>query len=129
MNQITERIIGCAFTVSSTLGCGFLEKVYENALAIEVRKSGLNVEQQKPFVVMYDGAVAGDYLADMVVENLTLVELKAVKEFDDIHAAQCLNYLKASVLPICLLMNFGKPKVEIKRYLGPNANIGKWNNR
>ena len=117
-NQVTERIIGCAFKVANTLGVGFLEKVYENALAYELRKAGLAVEQQKPISVYYDGVVVGEYVVDILVKNANvsvLVELKAVKQLNDIHMAQCLNYLKASNMKLCLLINFGAPKVEIKR--------------
>ncbi|TWU46544.1 GxxExxY protein [Rubripirellula reticaptiva] len=116
LNALTEKVIGCAFQVSNTLGSGFLEKVYENALAIELRKSGLDVKQQAPINVLYDGIVVGEYFADLLVSDAVIVELKAVKEFSDAHAAQCLNYLKATGLPICLLLNFGKPRVEVKRY-------------
>src|SRR5689334_8350615 len=112
-NAVTERIIGCAHRVSNGLGCGFLEKVYENALAHELRKSGLSVAQQVRFVVMYDGAEVGEYIADIVVEGLVLIELKAVKGLDDVHSAQCINLLRVTNLPLCLLMNFAKPKVEI----------------
>ena len=115
LDGLTERVIGCAFTVSNSLGSGFLEKVYENALAHELRKAGLSVHQQAPVTVRYDGVVVGDYFADLIVEGGLLLELKAVRAFDDIHMAQCLNYLKATDLRLCLLMNFGKPKVEIKR--------------
>ena len=115
LDQITEKIIGCAFVVSNSLGCGFLEKVYENALAHELRKNGSNVEQQKAIPVLYDGVVVGDYYADLIVEGLVIVELKAVRELDQIHLAQCLNYLKATRSKICLLLNFAKPKLEIRR--------------
>jgi GxxExxY protein len=115
MNLLTKRVIRCAFTVSNTLGCGFLEKVYENALAHELRKAGLKVEQQHAITVYYDGQVVGEYAADLLVEGSLLVELKAVKELDDIHLAQCLNYLRATNLRLCLLMNFAKPKVHIRR--------------
>ncbi len=115
LNQLTEKIIGCAFRVSNTLGCGFLEKVYENALAIEIRKATLTVAQQHPIKVYYESAVVGEYYADLLVEECVVVELKCSKEFDNSHYAQCLNYLKATGLKICLLINFGKPKVEIKR--------------
>ena len=114
---MTERIIGCAFTVANTLGHGFLEKVYENALAHEVRKSGLTVEQQKPLLVRYDGIVVGDYSADLFVAECVLVELKVAKRFDDIHMAQCMNYLRATGLGICLLINFGIPKIEVRRII------------
>ena len=115
LNRLTEQIIGCAFEVSNTIGSGFLEKVYENSLAHELRKAGLRVEQQKTISVYYDGVIVGEYVADLVVNDAVLVELKAVKSLDDIHFAQCMNYLKATGLKICLLLNFGKPKVEIKR--------------
>src|SRR3972149_11296752 len=105
---LTERIIRCAFTVSNDLGCGFLEKVYENALAHELRKAGLSVRQQCPIQVCYDGQVVGDYAADLLVEDCVLLELKALKELDDVHLTQCLNYLKATGLSLCLLLNFGK---------------------
>jgi GxxExxY protein len=115
MSVLTEKVIGCAFTVSNTLGCGFLEKVYENALAHELRKARLKVEQQHEIAVYYDAQVVGEYTADLVVDGALLVELKAVKELDDIHLAQCLNYLRATNLRLCLLMNFAKPKVDIRR--------------
>jgi GxxExxY protein len=115
LDELTEKVIGCAFTVSNTLGCGFLEKVYENALAQEFRKHGIKFSQQQPIQVKYDGVVVGDYVADFLVEENVLVELKAVKDLDEIHLAQCLNYLKATGLSVCLLLNFGKPKVTVKR--------------
>lgn len=120
LNAITERVIGCAFEVSDALGSGFLEKVYENALAHELRKCGLQVRQQERVVVRYDGVVVGDYLADLLVESSVLVELKAARALDEIHMAQCLNYLKATGLRLCLLTNFGMPKVEIKRLVSGN---------
>jgi GxxExxY protein len=115
LNALTERVIGAAFKVSNTLGAGFLEKVYENALAHELRKSGLHVEQQYPVPVYYDGVLVGDFYADLLVEGILLVELKAADKFCDINTAQCLNYLRGTAKPLCLLLNFGKPRVEIKR--------------
>ncbi|HUO28902.1 MAG TPA: GxxExxY protein [Bryobacteraceae bacterium] len=114
-NEITRAIIGGAYTVANTLGPGFLEKVYENALAQELRSAGLNVEQQKSLKVYYRDIVVGEYAADLLVEGLVVVELKAVRAFDDIHLAQCLNYLKATGLKVGLLFNFGTQKVQIKR--------------
>ena len=114
-NEITEKIIGCAFKVGNTLGVGFLEKVYENALAHELQKSGLDVKQQYPIQVMYDGIVVGEYFADLFVEDQVVIELKVTKGLDPIHMAQALNYLKATGLRICLLINFGKSRVQIKR--------------
>jgi len=113
--DVTKRVIGCAYTVSNTLGNGFLEKVYENALAYELRKFGLIVEQQKSLKVYYDGIVVGDYVADLLIQDAILVELKAVRNLEDIHLAQCLNYLRATDLRLCLLLNFGTPKVQIRR--------------
>jgi GxxExxY protein len=116
LNGLSERIIGCAFQVSNTLGCGFLEKVYENALAHELRKNGLQVKQQSPITVYYDGIVVGEYFADLLVEDTIILELKATKDIPAAFTAECLNYLKATGLPLCLLFNFGKPRVEIKRF-------------
>jgi len=99
------------------LGAGFLEKVYENALAHELRRSRLTVEQQKGIQVLYDGVVVGEYAADLLVNGRVIVELKAVKAFDNVHFAQCLNYLKATGMEACLLINFGTPKIEIKRFV------------
>ena len=115
LNRITKQVIGCAFTVSNTLGSGFLEKVYENALAHELRRAGIRVEQQHPIKVYYDGIVVGNYVADLLVEDCVLVELKAIKALGNVEMAQCLNYLKATDLRICLLLNFGQPRVEVKR--------------
>ena len=115
LDKITEIVIGCAYTVISSLGSGFLEKVYENALVHELRKTGLKVFQQHSIKVIYDGIEVGDYIADLLVENYVLVELKAVKAIDDIHRAQCMNYLKATGHTVCLLINFGSPKLEVKR--------------
>ena len=122
MNElITEKIIGCAYTVTNTLGSGFLEKVYENALAHEMRKAGLVVQQQVGVSVKYDGMVVGDYIIDLLVEGSVLVELKAVKAIDNVHFAQCMNYLKATGLEVCLLINFGMPRIEVKRILNRNG--------
>lgn len=115
LSEISERIIGCAFTVSNVLGVGFLEKVYENALAHELRRAGLSVVQQHPVTVRYDGTIVGEYVADLLVEKCVLVELKHAKPLDDVRLAQCLNYLKATNLQLCLLLNFGKPRVEVRR--------------
>ncbi len=115
LNQISKLIIGCAFAVSNGLGSGFLEKVYENALAHELRKAELKVAQQYPITVYYDGVIVGNYVADLLVEDCVLVEMKAIKALGNIEMAQCLNYLEATELRLCLLLNFGKPRVEIKR--------------
>ena len=114
-NKLSERIIGCAFKVYNILGCGFLEKVYENSLAHELRKESLSVDQQKPIKVIYDGIVVGEYIADLLVESVIILELKALKEIDNIHEAQLLNYLKATGLKLGLILNFGQPKLQIRR--------------
>ncbi len=123
LNQITELVIGCAYRVSNKLGCGFLEKVYENSMVVELRKAGIAFEQQKPILIRYEGVVVGDYVADLIVEGVVLIGLKACKGIDEIHEAQCLNYLKATGIPICLLINFGKPRVEVRRIASPKANL------
>ena len=117
-DPITERVIGCAYRVAAKLGCGFLEKCYENALAHELRKAGLRVEQQASMKVWYDDIVVGEYVADLIVEGVVLVELKAIQALDAVHSAQCINYLAATKLPVCLLVNFGK-RVDVKRIAGP----------
>jgi len=115
INEVTERVIGCAYTVSNSLGSGYLEKVYENALAHELRKGPFAVEQQFRVDVAYDGVVVGEYVADLLVASTVLVELKATKELNSVNEAQCMNYLKATGLTVCLLLNFGAPKVGVKR--------------
>ena len=117
INDVTEKIIGCAYRVSNTLGAGFLEKVYEKALVHELQKQGLEVFQQHAIQVYYDGNVVGDYIADLLVEGAVLVELKTATVLDDAHVAQCINYLKATGIHICLLINFGNPKVAVKRVI------------
>lgn len=121
MNQLTEKIIGCAFKVSNGLGAGFLEKVYENALVHELRKNGLVAESQRPIKVYYDKIIVGEYFADILVNDTVIIELKATKNHDNAFTAQCLNYLKATKKPICLLLNFGQSRLEIKRYRGNNS--------
>lgn len=115
LDRVTSETIRCAHKVSNVLGCGFLEKVYENAMAVELETSGLKVLQQHGIEVSYGGRVVGSYAADLLVEGQVLVELKAARTLEDIHLAQCLNYLKASGLSVCLLINFGRPKLEVKR--------------
>jgi GxxExxY protein len=115
INQITETVIGCAFRVHNTLGIGFLEKIYENALAHEIRKAGLSVVQQVEIKVYYDQLEVGLFVGDLLVESKVLVELKAIRVLDDVHVAQCINYLRATGMKICLLLNFGSPKLSIKR--------------
>jgi GxxExxY protein len=117
LNTYTRKIIGCAFRVSNQLEPGFLEKVYENALALELIKAELKFQTQVPLKIHYEGIVVGDYIADLLIEDAILVELKAIEALNDAHFAQCLNYLKATDLKLCLLMNFGTQKVQIKRII------------
>jgi len=112
---LTERVLKCAYSVLNSHGHGFNEKVYENSMVIELRDEGLNVEQQVSYDVTYKGQKVGHYIADIVVEGQVLLELKAVKGLDEAHVGQCLNYLKASGLKVCLLLNFARPKLEIRR--------------
>lgn len=121
VNELTKKIIGFAFEVSNTLGIGFVEKVYENALVHLIRKAGLKIVQQYPIEVNFDGVLVGKFVADLLVEDRVLVELKAVSMLAKEHTAQALNYLRASDLEICLIINFGKSKIEIKRFL-PSTN-------
>ena len=115
IDAISNRIIGCALTVANTLGSGFLEKVYENALALELRRAGLAVAQQHGISVVYLGVTVGEYVVDLLVEGVLLVELKTVRALDHGHRAQCINYLRATGMQLCLLLNFGTPRLEIKR--------------
>ena len=101
--------------VAGTLGNGFLENVYENALAHELRKAGLSVEQQRGITVTYDRVMVGEYFIDLLVEASILIELKTVAELSSAHRAQCLNYLRATGMHLCLLMNFGRPRLEVRR--------------
>ena len=121
--DLTEKIIGAFFTVYNSLGYGFSEKVYENALVLELRKLGLKVEQQKRITVYYDGQVVGEYLADIVVNGVVIIELKAVRQLLKEHEAQLLNYLKATMIEVGLLLNFG-PKAEFKRKVYDNDRKG-----
>jgi len=115
LDQLTGAVIGCAFRVHNTLGCGFLEKVYENALAHELRKAGVPAIQQHPVKVRYDGVVVGDYIADLFVDRRLIIELKAQPTLDDVVLAQTLNYLRAAGHSLGLVLNFGQPRLAIKR--------------
>ncbi|WP_089728411.1 GxxExxY protein [Candidatus Thiosymbion oneisti] len=113
--NISRRVIGCAFEVSNRLGAGFLEAVYENALCVELGEQGLSFERQKPLIVTYKGKVVGNYVADLVVEEKLLVELKALKSLSPDHEAQVLNYLRAVGIGVGLLLNFGTTRLGIRR--------------
>ena len=115
LNDITYAINGAVFEVNDILGLGFLEKVYENALLIELKKRGLRAKNQVPIKVTYKGEVVGDYTADLLVEDEVIVELKTVENLDRSHEAQLLNYLKATGFHVGLLVNFKHKKADIKR--------------
>ncbi len=115
LDRVTERIIGCAHQVSNTLGAGFVEKIYENALAHEMEKDGLKVIQQYPLKVVYDDIIVGEFFADLLVEDIVLVELKATSALTEEHMAQALNYLRATGLSACLLINFGQSRIQVRR--------------
>jgi GxxExxY protein len=117
INEITYSIQGAVFEVNRILGAGFLEKIYENALLIELRKRGLSAENQVPIDVEYKGDNVGQFFADILVENKVVLEIKAVNSIQKAHEAQILNYLKATNLKIGLLINFTHPKAEIKRFI------------
>lgn len=112
--ELTEKIIGCAYKVYNQLGTGFLEKIYENALMIELKEAGLSALQQYPIKVYYHDAVIGDHVADIVVEGKIILELKAVNHLVKAHEVQLVNYLKATKLEVGLLINFGD-QIAIKR--------------
>jgi GxxExxY protein len=112
---ISQRVIRCAFNVSNTLGAGFLEKVYENALCVEFERDGIRFQAQKSITVNYKGFEVGKYVADIVVEDKLLLEIKALSTICNSHDAQVMNYLKATNLSVGLLLNFGRPKLGIKR--------------
>jgi GxxExxY protein len=112
--DLTKTIIGCAFKVHNALGCGFMEKVYENALCIELLKHGLEIRQQVPIKVCYEGQVVGDYYADLWIDERVIVEVKAVRALSKAHEVQLVNYLTATGVDIGLLLNFGE-SVQVKR--------------
>jgi GxxExxY protein len=118
--ELTEKVIKAFYTVYNTLGYGFLEKVYENALMIELAKMGISAIAQSPLQVFYDGKIVGEYCADILVENCLIVEIKATKNLILEHEAQLLNYLKATKIEVGLLLNFG-PKPEVKRRAFDNS--------
>lgn len=122
--EVSRKIIGCAFEVSNELGCGFLESVYEKSLAAALTDAGLKVETQKRIDVFFRSRQVGLFYADLLVENKIIVELKAVKTLLPEHEAQVINYLNASPVKVGLLMNFGKPKMEFKRFTRKAKNTG-----
>ena len=117
LDDITYEIRGAVFKVNKILGSGFLEKVYENALQIELKDRGLKTFSQVPLKVVYEGVIVGEYFADILVENCVLLELKTVDKLNKIHEAQLLNYLKATGIKVGLLINFYHQKAEVKRFV------------
>ena len=113
--KLTESIISCAYKVYNTLGFGFLESVYQNAMLIELRKAGLQVESESCITVCYHGQPVGEFRADILVEATVIVELKSVKQIVSAHEVQLVNYLTATGKPVGLLLNFAETKVQVKR--------------
>jgi GxxExxY protein len=113
--ELTEKIIGCAYRIYNTMGFGFLESVYEKCMLIELRKEGLNAESQRPITVSYDNEIVGEFIADIIVEDTIILELKSVKRIAKAHEVQLVNYLVATGKPVGLVLNFGERKVDIKR--------------
>ena len=113
--QVTGKVLAAAFRVSNILGSGFLEKVYENALTLELREAGFRVLQQPVVEVLYRNTIVGRYVADLIVEDAVVVEVKAISCLETSHEAQCMNYLRATKLKVCLLLNFGRPRIQYRR--------------
>jgi len=113
--ELTEKVIGCAYIVHNTMGFGFLESVYEKCLMIELHKAGLACEAQQPLTVTYDDRAVGDFVADIVVEDCLILELKSARNIDQRHEVQLVNYLVATGIEVGLVINFGPEKVEVKR--------------
>lgn len=119
--ELTSKIISCFYKVYNTLGFGFLEKVYENAMLIELNESGLTTERQKPISVFYNEKLVGEYFADLIVDSKVIIELKAAESLIEEHELQLINYLKATDVEVGLLLNFGK-KPEVRRKILSNKN-------
>ena len=113
--DLTGKIIACAYAVHNSLGAGFLESVYQKALAIELAKHGLSGVMEKKVPVYYESQLVGDFRADLIVENRVIIEIKAIEQLAKVHEVQLVNYLVATNTPIGLLINFGTQSVEIKR--------------
>ena len=114
---LTDKIIGCAFRVYNTIGSGFLESVYHNCMLIELKKTGLSYESQKDITIQYEGEIVGDFIADIIVEDKVIVELKSIRQLAEAHEVQLVNYLTATGKQVGLLINFGEERVEIRRKL------------
>ena len=113
--ELTKEIIGCAFEVHTKMGSGFLESVYEKCMLIELRKAGLETQFHVSIEVRYEGECVGDFIADIIVEDTVIIELKSVRALNEAHEVQLVNYLVATGKPVGLLLNFGGRSVEVKR--------------
>ena len=123
--SMDQQSIGLCYRIANTLGHGFAEKVYENALAFEFRRAKIVFVQQQSIEVFYEGEKVGHYKADLIVEGRVIVEVKAIQALSDVDVAQGLNYLRATGLPTCLLINFGKAKIEVRRLgMSPGRGTG-----
>ncbi len=112
---MTEKIIGCAYRVYNKMGFGFPESVYEKCMLIELRKAGLNAESQKPITVYYEEEIVGEFVADIIVNDTIILELKSVRQIINVHEVQLVNYLVATRKPVGLILSFGESKVDVKR--------------
>ncbi|MGR3293882.1 MAG: GxxExxY protein [Candidatus Scalindua sp.] len=113
--ELTEEVIGCAYHVYNKMGFGFLESVYEKCMLIELRKAGLDAESQKPITVYYENEIVGEFVADIIVNDIVILELKSIRRIINAHEVQLVNYLVATGKPVGLILDFGESKVEIKR--------------
>jgi len=113
--ELTEKVIGCAYRVYNKMGFGFLESVYEKCMLIELKKANLDSESQKPITVYYDNETVGEFIADIIVNDTVILELKSVRRIIRAHEVQMVNYLVATGKHVGLILNFGERKVEIKR--------------
>ena len=114
-SELTEKIIGCAYSVYNKMGFGYLESVYEKCMLIELRKAGLKVESQKSLTVFYENETVGEFIADIIVNDTIILELKSAKQIIKAHEVQLVNYLVATGKPVGLILNFSESKVEVKR--------------
>ncbi len=113
--ELTEKIIGCAYRVYNKMGFGFLESVYEKCILIELRKASLNAESQKPITVYYENEIVGEFVADIIVNDTIILELKSLRRIIKAHEVQLVNYLVATGKPVGLILNYAESKVEVKR--------------
>ncbi|MCK4307926.1 GxxExxY protein [candidate division WOR-3 bacterium] len=118
--EITQKIIGCAYRVYNNLGFGFLEKIYKKAMGIELKRKGFHIVEESKIEVHYESKIIGEYYADLLVEDKVIVELKSIKDLSETHEKQLINYLKATDIEVGLLINFGEKGVEIKRKIYDN---------